>query len=119
MLCKLLDNPGVTSPYYILSPLKAAADPQAIPHVRPMLKHKSKQVRGQAARALAAMKDIDSFDRIAALIEDPPNPKDVTGYTLQVAKSLFELDPVRARLIIKQIESNPGNAGIHHFIPGY
>jgi hypothetical protein len=118
-LCKLLANPGPTSPYYILSPLKVAADPRAILYVRPMLRHKSKQVRGQAARALAAMKDQESFHLIATLIEDPPNPKDRLGYTLELARSLFELDPVRARPIIEQIESNPGNAGIHYFIHGY
>lgn len=118
-LCKLLANPGPNTPYYILCPLKTAADPQAIPHVRPMLRHKSKQVRGQAARALAAMKDRQSFDLIAALIEDPPNPKDRVGYTLELARSLFELDPERARPIIKQIESNPGNAGLHDFIAGF
>ena len=118
-LCKLLANPGPNSPYYILSPLKAAADPRAILHVRPMLRHKSKQVRGQAARALAAMKDRESFHLIATLIENPPNPKDRLGYTLELARSLFELDPVRARPVIKQIESNPGNAGLHDFIPGY
>jgi hypothetical protein len=118
-LCKLLANPGPNSPYYILSPLKAAADPQAIPHVRPMLQHKSKQVRGQAARALAAMRDRESFDPIAALIENPPNPKDRLGYTLELARSLFELDPVRARPIIEQIETNPGNAGLHDFIADF
>ncbi len=118
-LCKLLANPGPNSPYYILSPLTAAADPRAILHVRPMLRHKSKQVCGQAARALAAMKDRESFDLIVALIEDPPKPKDLLGYTLDLARSLFELDPVRARSIIQQIESNPGNAGLHQFIAGF
>ena len=119
LLCDLLQNPGPTSCYYILSPLKAAGDPQAISFVRPLLKHNSKQVRGQAARALAAMKDLESFTSITALIEDPPNPKDRVGYTLEAARSLFELDPERARPIIEKIESHPGNAGLHHFITGF
>ncbi len=59
------------------------------------------------------------IDRIAALIEDPPDPKDYTGYTLELARSLFELDPKRARPIIRQIEAHPGNAGIHHFITDF
>lgn len=118
-LCKLLANPGPNSPYYILSPLKAAGDPRAIPHVRPMLKHAGKQVRGQAARALAAMKDLGSFDAIAALIEEPPSARDRLGYTLELVRSLFELDPVRARPIIERIESAQGNAGLHHFIDGF
>ncbi len=119
-LCRLLDNPpGRTSPYYILCPLTAAGDPRAVPHVRPMLERPSKQVRGQAARALAAMGDRASFESIAGLIEDPPKPQDHTGYTLELARALFELDPQRARPIIQRVESSPGNAGLHSFIAGY
>ena len=118
-LCKLLSKPGSNSLYYILSPLKAARDPRAIPYVRPMLKHKDKQVRGQAARALAAMKDQKSFDEIAILVEESKNPNDRLDYTLELARSLFELDPKRARPIIKQVERVPGNAGLHYFIAGF
>ncbi len=118
-LCKLLSNPGSNSLYYILSPLKAARNQRAIPYVRPMLKHKDKQVRGQAARALAAMKDQKSFDEIVILVEKPKNPDDRLYYTLELARSLFELDPKRARPIIKQVECVPGNAGLHYFIAGF
>ncbi len=118
-VCKLLENPGPTAPYYILSPLQAAGDPRAVPHVRPLLKHKDKQVRGQAARTLAAMKDTDSFEAIVALIENPPPPQDRPGYTREVTQALFELDPVRGRAIIQRIEATPGNAGLHDFIHGY
>lgn len=118
-LCKLLKDPGPNSLYYILAPLKAAGDPRAISHVRPMLKHASKQVRAEAARALAAMKDQKSFGVIAALIGNSANPADRLGYTLKLARSLFELDAARARSIIERVESTPGNAGLQQFIPGY
>lgn len=118
-LCKLLSNPGSNSLYYILSPLTAARDQRAILYVRPMLKHKDKQVRGQAARALAAMKDQKSFNEIAILIEESNNPDDRLNYTLELARSLFELDPNRARPIIEHVESVPGNAGLHYFIAGF
>lgn len=118
-LCKLLKNLGKTSLYYLLCPLTVAGDPRAIPHVRPMLKSEDRQVRAQAARALAAMKDVESFGVIAGLFDNPPDPKDQTGYTLEIAKSLFELDPKRARPIIQRIEAAPGNEGLHNFIQGY
>ena len=118
-LCKLLESPGPNILYYILSPIKAAGDPRAISYVRPILKHNDKQARAQAARALAAMKDQDSFDAIAILIEKPADPRDRLGYTLELARSLFELDASRARPIIERVESIPGNAGLHHFISGY
>ena len=117
-LCELFGKRGTYSLYYLLSPVTAAGDPRAIPYVRPMLEQEGKQVRGQAARALAAMKDQESFDGIAALIEESTDPADRTGYTLELARSLFELDPVRARPIIERVESKPGNAGLHHFIAG-
>jgi hypothetical protein len=119
-LCKRLQRPGPTSPYYILSPLTAAGDPRAIPHVRPFLQDKSDQVRGQAARALAAMNDQESFDAIAAaLLRASEDPKGRTGETLQLAKALFQLDPARARPLIEESERVEGNAGLHHFIEGW
>ncbi len=118
-LCKLLESPGPNSLYYILSPIKAAGDPRAISYVRPILKHNDKQARAQAARALATMKDQYSFDAITTLIQKPSGPGDRLGYTLELARSLFELDAPRARPIIERVESIPGNAGMHHFISGY
>jgi hypothetical protein len=118
-LCKLLQRPGPTHRYYILAPLQAAGDPQAIPTVRPFLEDKSPQVRGQAARALAAMKDRESFDVIAALLHASTDPNERTGATLELAKALFELDPARARPLIEQAEAHSANAGLHDFIDGW
>lgn len=68
VLLELLSNPGKTSRYYICSALKTAADKSAIPFVRPMLKVDDMQTAVEAAEALGAMGDKESFDSIAALL---------------------------------------------------
>jgi HEAT repeat protein len=65
---ELLSNPGKTSRYYICCALKTAADKSAIPFVRPMLKVDDMQTVVEAAEALGAMGDKESFDSIAALL---------------------------------------------------
>lgn len=123
ILCDLLADPGPTSPYYILCALTAAADAGAIPHVRPMLEHENGQVRTQAAEALAAMDDQESFDAIAALIEALPElnekTRQIANSKVDLCSALFKLDPDRARPVITQLESRWGYEGVHHFIEGY
>jgi hypothetical protein len=118
-LRKLLQRSGPTASYYVLCALTAAADPRAIPQVRPFLQDKSSQMRGQAARALAAMKDAESFAAIAGLLQDSHDPNERTASTLELAKALFQLDPARARPLIEQAERREGNAGLHSFIAGW
>jgi hypothetical protein len=121
-LCDLLDDSqahAATSLFFIVCALTAAADPRAAPHMRPMLKHDDSQVRQQAARALAAMKDVESFDDIESMLDVPPPLGQQRDYTKTVALALFSLDPQRARPIIEQLEAAEGNAGLRNFIPGY
>jgi len=68
VLLELLQKPGKTFPYYICSALETAADKKAIPFVRPMLKVDDMQTAVEAAKALEAMDDKESFDSIAALL---------------------------------------------------
>ena len=68
LLLELLQKPGKTSQYYICAALRTAGDPQAIPSIRPLLRSGDMQIAVEAAAALGALGDKESFDAIATLV---------------------------------------------------
>lgn len=121
VLCELLQNPGKTAQYYICSALKSAEDPKAIPFVRPILKLPDMQAATEAAVALEAMGDKDSFDAIAALL---PHLKPVRSsmdemHLRELLKVLHSMDKERAAPIVKRYLDDPDMAESRDFLnPG-
>jgi hypothetical protein len=121
VLCELLQEPGKTSRYYICSALKTAQDPKAIPFVRPMLESEDMQTATEAAEALAAMGDTESFDAIAALL---PHLKAIKTsmdelHMHDLLKVLHHLDRQRAAPIVKRYMEDPAWAEMRDFLnPG-
>ena len=121
VLCELLEKPGKTLQYYICSALKTAQDPKAIPFVRPMLKLEDMQTATEAAEALAAMGDTESFDAIAALL---PHLKAVKSsmdelHMYDLLRVLHQLDRQRAAPIVKRYMEDPAWAEMRDLLnPG-
>jgi len=121
VLCELLQKPGKTFQYYICSALKTAGDPKAIPFVRPILKLPDMQAATEAAEALEAMGDKDSFDAIAALL---PQLKPVRSnmdelFMHDLLKVLHSMDKERAAPIVKRYLEDPAFAASRDFLnPG-
>ncbi len=127
LLCKFLQNPGVNSQYYILSALTSAADPRAIPYVRPMLNSNDSQVESQAALALSRMHDIESYDEIAKFFkvterDSKGNPVLSEGqrrYPREFSQALYLLNPDKATPIIKQAEEDLSTSGLYEGAKAY
>lgn len=118
-LIRLLENPPEdASPYYLLAPIEAAADPRAIEVTRGYLDHQDGQVRAQAAQALAAMNDVPSYERISAILEASLDPQKALGETLELAEALFKLDSARAVPTIQAVEQKLG-VRLRGFIRGF
>ncbi len=109
VLCELLEKSGKTSQYYICSALKTAADPKAIPFVRPILKLADMQAATEAAEALEAMGDKDSFDAIAALLPrlHPTRGSMDLEQLVDLLKVLHSMDKERAAPIVKPYLDDP------------
>ncbi len=116
-IIKWLEANKKSHPYGALEIVHLAADPKAIKVTRPYLEHESRDVVGIAASALAAMKDVESFERIAELLE---KSEDVGLSTTELAfgTALFELDPKRARPLILKATERVGNGALSGSIPG-
>ena len=124
ILIERLESPGRTSAYYILSAMTSARDPASIPAVRAAINNDQLdlQARTQAAEALAAMGDVESFASIEAVLDEviamPREPGDTnTGYSFAVdlLNALHQLDPERAKAAIAKVGKTPGisNATSH------
>ncbi|MEM1355649.1 MAG: HEAT repeat domain-containing protein [Planctomycetota bacterium] len=116
LLIKRLKAPGPTARYYILSALTSGKDPKAIPSVREAVTNQAfdLQVRTQAAVALAAMGDVESFESIERVLDEviaiPRKPRQNTGfgYAVDLLNALHQLDAERARAAIGRVGQTPG-----------
>lgn len=115
LLCELLESPRNTSRYYVLSALRTAGDPAAIPYVRPMLEVADTQVAANAAKTLAAFGDHESFDAIAAVLPLKFNRDDLV-HARDLLHALHTLDPKRARPLIERVASDPAFANRRDFL---
>ena len=94
LLLELLEKPGKTSRYYICAALRAAGDPQAIPAIRLLLSPDDMQTAVEAAGALAALGDKQSFDAVAALLwKVKAERKDQLG---ELLSTLHKMDSEKA-----------------------
>lgn len=117
LLCKLLDAPKQADASYILSALETAGDPRAIGSVRPLLGNEDFSVAVRAAQTLAALKDRESFEAIAALI--PEKPEKARQYYLRdLLNALHRLDPERARPLVRKAAGQPALADVREQIDG-
>lgn len=114
-LCKLLQSPGETSRYYVLSAVRTAGDPAAIPHVRPLLKVKDDQVAVAAAKALGALGDRESFDAIAALLPEKYTSNQLAR-TRDLLHALHSLHPGRAKPFIQRAVDDPAFEGMRSLL---
>ncbi len=121
VLCELLEKPGKTSQYYICSALETVRDPKAIPFLRPMLKLADMQAATEAAKALEAMGDKDSFDAIAALLPRLQAVKSSMDelHMHDLLKVLHGMDKERAAPIVQRYMEDPAWAAMRDFLnPG-
>jgi len=117
LLCKLLGAPKQATADYVLSALETAGDPQAIEHVRPVLKNRVFSVAVRAAQTLAALKDKESFDQMAALVPEKAE-KSQQYYLRDLLNALHRLDPERARPIILKAAEQPALSDLRDQIDG-
>ena len=114
---KLLESPRNASRYYVLSALRTAGDPAAIPYVRPMLEVADAQVSANAATTLAAFGDRESFDAIAAVLP-LKFKRDDFAQVRDLLHALHALDPNRARPLIERVANDPAFANRRdHLVP--
>src|SRR5208283_3455443 len=109
VLLELLEKPGKTSRYYICSALETSADKKAIPFLRPMLKVEDMQTAVEAAQALEAMGDKESFDSIAALLPKlNPQAESMAGLWMRyLLNVLVQMDQQAADPIVKRYLADP------------
>lgn len=115
LLCELLESPRNTSRYYVLSALRTAGDPAAIPYVRPMLEVADTQVAANAATTLAAFGDRESFDAIAAVLPLKFQRDDLV-HVRDLLHALHALDPKRAGPLIERVANDPAFASARDFL---
>ncbi len=114
-LLKLLETPGKTAVYYICCALTAGADPRAIPALRPLLRDSDTQIAMQAALALGAMKDGDSFNAIATMADGKIEQKRF-GEARELVLALCNIDEKRGRELGKKFyEQTLGHGGDGNF----
>jgi HEAT repeat protein len=114
VLLELLERPGKTSRYYICAALRTAGDPQAVPAIRPLLSWGDIQTAVEAAGALAAMGDKQSFVAIAALA-----PKVEAGRSDELhdlLSALWRMDAQKAVPIVERYLNDPAWAKSRDFI---
>jgi hypothetical protein len=121
LLCELLVKPGATEKKFICSALKTAADAKAIPFVRPILKLDDMMTVVEAAQALEAMGDKESFDSIAALLPKlKPQPNSMgsmdISYMRDLLRVLYQMDRQAADPIIKHYLADPAWAKDAEFL---
>ena len=118
LLCELLVKPGATERKFICSALKTAADAKAIPFVRPILKLDDMLTVVEAAQALEAMGDKESFNSIAGLLpklKPQPNGMDRL-YMHDLLRVLYQMDKPAADPIIKRYLADPAWAKDAEFL---
>jgi hypothetical protein len=117
VLLELLENPGKTSRYYICSALKTTADKSAIPFLRPMLKVDDMQTAVEAAQALEALGDKESFDSIAVLLPKLNPQMNMAGSKMRdLLNVLVQMDQQAADPIIKRYLADPAWAKEREFM---
>jgi hypothetical protein len=116
-LCKLLGSLKRANPNYISWALQAINDPAAVPLVRPFIKHENFETAVCTCQVLAFFKYAQSFDNMAALVPTDPNTK---GNNLlnDLLNALYDLDPERAKPIIKKTSELPGLKDWHFRLKG-
>jgi len=117
LLCDLLGSPKQAHTGYVLSALRTIGDRGAVGSVRPVLGHDRLHVAVEAAQTLAALGDVESFDKIASLV--PEEPQKGYCYTLRdLLNALHALDPERAAPIIRGLAAHPRMAPVRGQIRG-
>ena len=101
-LCKLLSAPKQVHTTYVLSALESIRDKNAIPFVRPLLKHADFATAVKAAEVLSAMNDKESVEEIISLVLRQPKEQD--KYAIRdLLNALYALDQDRAMPIIRRM----------------
>jgi HEAT repeat protein len=117
-LLELLKHPNSTYSTYVSLVLgRFVEDKEAITAVRPLLADPSWEVRGYAALALAGMDDLTSCDAIVNKLKESLNAKIEQDVVRNLFKALVRLDPVRARVVLDNIQDATTREELQKLLP--
>ena len=96
--------------YHTIQALRSIGDKAALPALRRVFERGDLTVAGEAAETLAALKDADSYDRIAKRLPTDPLTRDVYNVA-RLLEALYTLDPAKAREPIMRYAELPAMKG--------